>query len=827
MSLIFRRSMAALVSAAFLTLWIPANAQDVHVTIHADRVVHHVSPYLAGACLEDVNHEVYGGIYSQMLFGESFQEPAISPPPKGFRVLGGRWTVRNDELLASGIPGDKLISETPPFTNGEVHVEVYIPDRQTTNAGLILRVGKATTGMDTFDGYEVSLNAAAQQVLLGRHRHNWEHIRDTKCEIPIGQWVPLAVKLNDRTIEIVVNGKSVLKYEDDDKALLSGTVGLRQFQKEAKYRKLWIKSGDEIRQLAFTPQVGPTPEVSGMWRAIQTGTSKGSFALEQKEPFVGRQSQRVTFVEGQGSIGVENQGLNRWGVHFVDGRIYEGILWARADKSLDLTVMLQSRDGSQTHAEARVAVKAGAWQRIPFELKSNATVERGRFAISLKQPGSVELGYAFLQPGEWGRYKGLPVRRDVAEGLVGQGIRVLRYGGSMVNHPEYRWKKMVGPHDRRPPHNNTWYPYSTNGWGIVEFLDLCDAAGFLSIPAFNMDETPADIADFIDYVNGPATTEWGRRRSENSHPAPYNLQYIQLGNEERVDEVYFEKFAKLAEVIWKHDPRITIVVGDFLFSEIIRDPFNFKGSASQITTLAAHQKILQLAKKADREVWFDVHVGTDGPRPDSTLAGTFSFIDALERIADGAHFKVAVFELNSGNHSQRRALANALAINAIARDGRIPVVAAANCLQPDGQNDNDWNQGLLFLNPSQVWLQPPGYVTQMVASNYQPKVVACESADAGDRLDLLATISDDGQTLVLQAINPTDRYVTSQIELTGFVPRQATARGLELSGPLAATNTAVQPVAIVPQQRQWKHSLGTRPTTYTFPPTSITMLRLE
>ena len=29
------------------------------------------------------------------------------------------------------------------------------------------------------------------------------------------------------------------------------------------------------------------------------------------------------------------------------------------------------------------------------------------------------------------------------------------------------------------------------------------------------------------------------------------------------------------------------------------------------------------------------------------------------------------------------------------------------------QNDNGWNQGLLFLSPSQVWAQPPYYVTQM------------------------------------------------------------------------------------------------------------------
>ncbi len=121
----------------------------------------------------------------------------------------------------------------------------------------------------------------------------------------------------------------------------------------------------------------------------------------------------------------------------------------------------------------RLNVAAGTWQRLTFTLTPNATDTAGRFAIALRKPGSVTLGYAFLQAGPWGRFKGLPVRRDVVEALIDQGITVLRYGGSMVNHAEYRWKKMLGPRDRRPPNPGCWYPYSSNGWGILDFLDFC------------------------------------------------------------------------------------------------------------------------------------------------------------------------------------------------------------------------------------------------------------------------------------------------------------------------------------------------------------------
>ena len=66
-----------------------------------------------------------------------------------------------------------------------------------------------------------------------------------------------------------------------------------------------------------------------------------------------------------------------------------------------------------------------------------------------------------------------------------------------------------------------------------------------------------------------------------------------------------------------------------------------------------------------------------------------TYVEALAKLSGGARHRVAVFELNSGNHAQRRALANALAIGALQLLGeRLAVVCAANGLQPDGQNDN-------------------------------------------------------------------------------------------------------------------------------------------
>jgi alpha-L-arabinofuranosidase len=650
--MITTNSLLRTVAMLFVALATVCNprADEAEIRVHADAPLHSISRYLTGACIEDVNHEIYGGIYSQMIFGESFQE---------------------------------------------------------------------------------------------------------------------AVPKNS------------------------------------------------------------SQEVSGMWRALRRGAVEGSCSLETNEPFAGCQSQRVTFLSGQGEMGIENQGLNRQGMAFLEQGAYEGYVWVRAGRPTELYVALESRDGATVYAEQRLETSGSGWQRLDFFLTPSAPDKAGQFALKLKQSGSVVVGQVFLEPGEWGRFKGLPVRKDVVNGLIDEGITVLRYGGSMVNHGEYRWKKMMGPPDRRPPYHGTWYAHSSNGWGIPDFLQLCDAAGFQAIPDLNINETPQDMADFLEYANGPANSEWGRRRIADGHPQSYALKYLELGNEERVDDAYANKFAALAKVLWAKDPEIILVVGDFCYHSRIQDARHFSGADSGITNLSAHERILRLAKEYKREVWFDVHVWTEGPRPDPSLDGAVSFCDALDKIADGAAHKVVVFELNANRHSLQRALANAMAINAAERDGRMPVVTSANCLQPDGQNDNGWDQGLLFLNPSSVWLQPPGHVTRMISHNYLPLAVKSEVESPDQCLDVSAKRSDDGQTLVLQMVNVGGKALPVRLRINGFTPSRPLARIEELSGPLDARNTSQNPEQCRTIYKYWEHDFTNGESLYNCPPFSFTVIRFE
>jgi hypothetical protein len=799
-------------------------AKNVTIRVDAKNTLNPVSPLLTGACIEDVNHEIYGGLYSQMIFGESFQEPASVPPVKGFTAYGGRWVLQNDELHAAAGDGPKLVSTAEPFADGVVSVDIMLPDGRPGVAGIVVRLTDPAEGADAFSGYEVSLDADRKVLVLGRHRRNWEHLRDVPCEVPVAQWIRLEARLRGPSLEIVVDGRPVLTYEDTEHPLAAGTVALRTWRREAIYRNLTVQKGGDATDVKFEPETeGAIAGVSGMWTGFVKGTAKPVFLTVSHVPFVGRQAQRMTFLEGVGEVGVENRGLNRWGMNWVAGKEYDGRIYARCDKPVRLTVSAIDSGGNALSTR-RLDLKPWNWRRLDFTLVPSRTERNGSFTIALNAPGSVDLGYVYLEPGNWGRYRGLPVRADIAEGLKAQNLTVMRYGGSMVNAPEYRWKNMTGPRDERHPYKGTWYPYSTNGWGIADFLDLCDWLGVVGIPAFNMDETPEDMADFVEYANARTDTVWGRKRVTDGHPSAYRLKYIELGNEEAVDEAYWQRFKPLAEAIWAKAPDMTLIVGDFVYEKPIKDPFNFDG-APRIRSLAAHKKILDFAKEHGKPVWFDIHIWNERPHdPEVALEALRTFIDRLAELSPGADFKVVVFEENANAHDMGRALAHAKVINDIQRIGeKVPMLCAANCLQPDGQNDNGWDQGMLFFNPSSVWPQPPYYVTQILAKPALPWRVAATVEGGDASLDVTVRRSENGKTLQLQVVNLDAEPIQAGITVSGFGPFDEPLKVIELKGELAATNTADNPKAVAPTEREL--TVKGEDFEYTFPGHSLTVLR--
>src|SRR4029079_14087251 len=113
------------------------------------------------------------------------------------------------------------------------------------NAGLIVRVNRPSVGADNFVGYEVALNPARQTLLLGRHVNNFEALKAVKCDVATGRWIALEVRLAGSVVEILLGGKSTMTYDDSARALNAGSIGQRPWRREARFRNLWVKTGEQ------------------------------------------------------------------------------------------------------------------------------------------------------------------------------------------------------------------------------------------------------------------------------------------------------------------------------------------------------------------------------------------------------------------------------------------------------------------------------------------------------------------------------------------------------------------------------------------------------
>src|SRR5262249_36134978 len=160
---------------------------------------------MTGVCIEDVNHEIYGGISSQMVFGESFQEPPATAI-EGFTAYGGDGATDGGAGGGGGRapPGEgpRPVAHGPPPGGGGGAGQVRVPPGAPGRAGLILKVNNSGADASRFTGYEVALDPGRQHLVFGRHRGNgnWEPIRDVPCAVPVGPWIDLSVRMTDTRV---------------------------------------------------------------------------------------------------------------------------------------------------------------------------------------------------------------------------------------------------------------------------------------------------------------------------------------------------------------------------------------------------------------------------------------------------------------------------------------------------------------------------------------------------------------------------------------------------------------------------------------------------
>lgn len=263
-------------------------------------------------------------------------------------------------------------------------------------------------------------------------------------------------------------------------------------------------------------------------------------------------------------------GLAQGGLPLRGGTAYELRLVLRSPAPLTVSARLLG-EGGATLAGASFAVTGDEWAAYSADLPVGRDDSSARLEITFTGPGELAVGCASLLPA--GTFLGL--RRDVMDLLREIGTPLLRWpGGNFAG--DYRWQDGLLPVDERAaleaftptetlPHTGG---YDMHELGTDEFLALCRELGAEPYLSINLAwDEPADAAAWVQYCNGAADTEWGRRRAERGHPEPYRVRYWSLGNELGYGHMegpndaagYAVRARAVAEAMRAADPTIELV----------------------------------------------------------------------------------------------------------------------------------------------------------------------------------------------------------------------------------------------------------------------------
>jgi len=436
------------------------------------------------------------------------------------------------------------------------------------------------------------------------------------------------------------------------------------------------------------------------WTAVSSGSAKIDLSVDPEKPVSAKNphSLKVAISDpGSARAGVANNGF--YGMSAVKGEKYTLSLFARAAEGFrgPLTVTLESND-SFVYAKGEINKLTGDWKKYSLTLKCSGTDPKARLVISTDKAGTFWLDMVSLFPND--TWKGLGFRKDLFRMLLDLKPAFMRFpGGCWVEGDTmkmaYRWKETIGDISERRTQHNLWGYYATHGLGYHEYLLMCEELGAEpmfcinvgmshkeNVPMDQMQEYVQDALDALEYANGPADSKWGSVRAKTGHPAPFNMKYLEIGNENG-GPAYHERYALFHDAIKARHPDVTLI--------------------ANVWNGMPTNRPLEIV---------DEHYYND---PEFFIANAGKY-DTYDR----SRFKVFVGEYavtrDTGEGSLRGAVGEAAFMTGMERNSDVVVMAAYAPLFVH-INHRRWNPDLINFDSSRVYGIPSYYVQKMFAEN--------------------------------------------------------------------------------------------------------------
>ena len=318
------------------------------------------------------------------------------------------------------------------------------------------------------------------------------------------------------------------------------------------------------------------------WSLVTGGSAAGQMALDTSMPMsaTNLHSLALTKTGGTGSVGAANNGY--WGIPVTNGATYNLEFYARgaAGFSGAISVSLESTNGGAVYAQTSFTGLTTGWQHFTAALVSGGTDANARLVLSITNAGTVYLDFVSLFPAATFHSRTNGLRPDLAGMLANLNPSFMRFpGGSWVDGMNlsnaYHWQT-----DRRDfradgPARTSGATWWTTAWAITNTCNCartsarsrCSAStaalsGSQSIATANLGPWVQEVLDAIQYANGDTNTTCGAMRAANGHPAPFNLQYIEVGNENS-GSAYNANYAPFYTAIKSNYPGMHIIADSF------------------------------------------------------------------------------------------------------------------------------------------------------------------------------------------------------------------------------------------------------------------------
>jgi alpha-L-arabinofuranosidase len=442
---------------------------------------------------------------------------------------------------------------------------------------------------------------------------------------------------------------------------------------------------------ADTPENWKFTSVSGHCEAaISTADVHGQPA--PLNPF-NRKSLRV---EVDGAFTLQNDGY--WGMNIVKGDGYTFRMAARGERfGGKLAVKVLSSTG-EVMAGGEISGIGGVWKYHTLDLAATGGDPKGKLEISGDGKGTLFLDMVSLVPKKTWKDHGL--RADLAESLDGLHPKFVRFpGGCWVEGDDFahinHWKNTVGNIDTRTPLWNIWGYNATHGLGFHEYLQLCEDLGAEplfcinvgmshkeTIPIDRMSQWVQDALDAIEYANGPADSVWGSMRAAAGHPAPFNLKYLEIGNENGGFNGYVEHYRLFYNASRAKYPEVKFVADGW-------DDFG------------AQQPDLVDDHYYDTPEWFMRHAGQ---------------YDKSDRNGPKVFVGEYAVTLNCGQGDLRGAIGEAAFMTGLERNSDVVQMASYAPLLVN-LNHRAWNPDLINFDSSGWYGLPSYYVQKLFSEN--------------------------------------------------------------------------------------------------------------